>query len=314
MNTKPLWSLLRPVLWPTAVADAFLGTACSILGGADMNLLELPFAAGFSLFLYAGGMVLNDICDAESDAAEERERPIPSGDITKGQAVGVFIFLWVCAGFMAYQLPRESWALAGSCAAMVVLYNLTHKRLRVLSPFLMGGARALDVATAAVAAGLSVSGILSNAAVLAVIGSYATYVVAVTFFSLLEDKRDAGILLFSLLSAFLALACALPLKNLTEPGQPHLWFFMVLFTILSFVLGAIYFYFSKKHQPALSTFVPFALAPLTLLGGTGLLFLTISEKGSPVMIPGLVLSAFYPLLAGVFSLKAAKLIRQKKGD
>jgi 4-hydroxybenzoate polyprenyltransferase len=314
MNVRPLWSLLRPVLWPTAVADAFLGTACARLGGATMDLQALPFAAGFSLFLYGGGMVLNDLCDVSSDRAEGKNRPIVTGDITRSQAWIVLAFLWGCAAFLAYKLPSAAWPYALLCASVVAAYNLVHKRLRTVSPFLMGTARALGVLTAATAAGLSTASLLSATPVIAVVCAYSLYVVAVTFFSLLEDSADKINMLFSFGAALLCLACAWPLLDIPEPGQPHLWFFLMLFIVLMFITGGLYVLFSARYRPALPLFVPFALAPLTLLGGMGFVFLTFSEKGSPVIVPGLVLAGFYPLIAGAFSIKAARLVKKGKGQ
>ena len=65
-----------PTVWTNALAGAVLAT-----GGAPE--IWPVILSGLALtFFYEGGMWLNDAFDAEIDAAERADRPIPNGEVT----------------------------------------------------------------------------------------------------------------------------------------------------------------------------------------------------------------------------------------
>ena len=98
MKTTDLLDLVRIPNVFTAMSDVVAGTA--IVAARDPDGLRWT-GAGAALLassaIYMAGMALNDVADAEVDAAERPTRPIPSGRVRKGQAAGVTIFL-VLAG------------------------------------------------------------------------------------------------------------------------------------------------------------------------------------------------------------------------
>ncbi|MDX5436080.1 MAG: UbiA family prenyltransferase, partial [Pontibacter sp.] len=87
--------LMRPANIVTAIADIMLGYAAS---GAllSLQLWENGFEAGnlyllgwlalATIGLYGGGVVFNDVFDADLDRVERPERPIPSGVASVGGA------------------------------------------------------------------------------------------------------------------------------------------------------------------------------------------------------------------------------------
>jgi len=133
-----------PTVWTNAVAGATLA------GGAEAGVLAL---AALSLSLsYVGGMWLNDAFDADIDARERKDRPIPTGAATVGQAfAGGFAML--AAGVALAFLISPGAGLTGlALAAAIVLYDWLHKRT-ALSPVIMGAARFLAYGVGAMAAG-----------------------------------------------------------------------------------------------------------------------------------------------------------------
>ncbi|MEV3972290.1 SCO3242 family prenyltransferase [Streptomyces sp. NPDC050698] len=102
--------------------------------------------AASSVSLYWAGMALNDWADREEDARERPERPVPSGRISAGAALGI------AGGLTAAGLALG--ALAGGrrvllrrtlpLAATVWAYDLGLKHTP-LGPVAMAAARALDV-------------------------------------------------------------------------------------------------------------------------------------------------------------------------
>lgn len=135
-----------PTVWTNALAGAVLGA-----GGAPDVAPVLIAAVALSLF-YEGGMWLNDAFDAEIDAKERANRPIPMGEIGRGS---VFLGGWamLAAGVAVSFLLGPAAGGAGCLlAGAVVLYDWLHKRT-ALSPVIMGATRFLSYALAALAVG-----------------------------------------------------------------------------------------------------------------------------------------------------------------
>jgi len=79
MRARDLFELVRLPNVFTAPADVAMGLAAA--GASWEPRYALLFGA--SMLAYAGGMALNDACDAELDAVERPKRPIPSGRVSR---------------------------------------------------------------------------------------------------------------------------------------------------------------------------------------------------------------------------------------
>lgn len=132
-----------PTVWTNALAGAVLSGAPVIDGRL------LPVLVGVSL-AYVGGMFLNDAFDAEIDAAERPERPIPSGEVSR-RAVYAWGYAMLAASVLMLVAAGGLWpggsaawvGVAGvALAGAIVLYNWHHKQ-NPLSPVIMAACRAL---------------------------------------------------------------------------------------------------------------------------------------------------------------------------
>ncbi len=130
------------------------------------------------------------------------------------------------------------------------------------------------------------------------VSAYGFYVISVTFYSLLEDGRDTGVLVFALIAAMLSVATVWPLATMLGEDNAALWGMLMIAVVFMFLIGGVYVYLSTKYRKALGAFVPFFLSPLCLLGGLGFVFLTARIEPVAGVMPSLVLAAFYPPLAG----------------
>jgi 4-hydroxybenzoate polyprenyltransferase len=134
--------LLRPANSMTAMADVLAGVAVALFvsGGSALGGFGLLVLSGG--LLYAGGVALNDACDAGIDAIERPERPIPSGRISR-RAAFALAYAMLALG-LAFALFHS--ALAGGVAlatvAFIAFYDTYAKRDPVLGPFAMGLCRA----------------------------------------------------------------------------------------------------------------------------------------------------------------------------
>jgi 4-hydroxybenzoate polyprenyltransferase len=152
-----------------ASADALGGAAAAGGGAASIALAALAL----SLF-YLGGMWLNDAFDAEVDARERADRPIPRGEIARGTVFAIGFAMLAGGVALAAMLGPGPGAAGALLAVAVILYDWLHKRMAT-APLLMGAARMLSYGVAALAVGALTGAVLGGAA-----GLFA-YVVGLTF-------------------------------------------------------------------------------------------------------------------------------------
>ena len=75
-----------PSVVSNVVAAAWLSS--HVGAGEHVEWLTLALAAMGGILIYAGGATLNDVVDADFDAARRPERAIPSGRVGRLQALG----------------------------------------------------------------------------------------------------------------------------------------------------------------------------------------------------------------------------------
>lgn len=237
LRSQSVWAylqLMRPANILTAWADILLGFAAAgavspLLAGEAPLLSWLPL--GWLVLstsgLYGGGVVFNDVFDAELDAEERPERPIPSGRASLGGAVLLGSCLLAVGGVAAAQVSVASALIAVGVAIAALLYDRVGKHQTLIGPINMGFCRGgnLLLGVSAVPAMLAERWFL---ALLPVV-----YIAAVTAISQGEvqgGKRKTGIL--ALLLAGLVFIGLIGLGLLPEY---HLLFalpFMILFAML----------------------------------------------------------------------------------
>jgi 4-hydroxybenzoate polyprenyltransferase len=131
----------------TAVADVAMGylvTHGDLQPPAHFAMLVIA-----SCLLYLGGIVLNDVFDADIDAVEQPNRPIPSGRIA-WRAAAVVGWAMLASGILApwfASFVTGDWrpgAIATLLAVFVVMYDRVLKRTPV-APLVMGACRMLNV-------------------------------------------------------------------------------------------------------------------------------------------------------------------------
>lgn len=142
MNTKPYLLLIRPANIVTAFSDILAGVAIASIGMAStaviLDIYGTTFLLLSTLFLYGGGIAFNDVCDADLDAKERPERPIPSGQITKGTALIFVIILFILGIFFAFLHNPISGLIAIFIMACAVIYDKYGKHHSLFGPINMG--------------------------------------------------------------------------------------------------------------------------------------------------------------------------------
>ncbi|MEH2421452.1 MAG: UbiA-like protein EboC [Nostoc sp.] len=140
--------LIRPANIVTAWADILVGFAASGSGIIFIKLIngEASFAILISLAwlllattgLYGGGIVFNDVFDAELDAKERPNRAIPSGRVSRQNASLLGSILFAIGIIAAFQVSWLSAAIAIFIALASLLYDALAKHHPFFGPLNMG--------------------------------------------------------------------------------------------------------------------------------------------------------------------------------
>ncbi len=149
-----LLRLMRPANIITAFSDILAGMAISgyftNLYGQTTNLTAFILLLLSTACLYGGGVVMNDVFDADLDKVERPERPIPSGLIRKNFAAGFGLVLLLAgilfAGFVQpHHFFSISFFLAAGIAIAALVYDKFGKHHPLLGPLNMGVCRGLNL-------------------------------------------------------------------------------------------------------------------------------------------------------------------------
>jgi 4-hydroxybenzoate polyprenyltransferase len=131
----------------TAAADVMMGFLVT-QGTLQPAAYFIPLVAA-SCLLYLSGMVLNDVFDADIDALERPQRPIPSGRVSlrAASAAGwALLASGILVAWLASSLARDAspGIIATFLAGCIVLYDAVLKRTP-FAPLAMGACRMLNV-------------------------------------------------------------------------------------------------------------------------------------------------------------------------
>lgn len=149
-----------------ARADAHLALArisnaptvvSNVLAGVALASAVAPVTVGGTVLLavamvlyYTAGMYLNDLFDLDIDRRERPERPLPSGRVARGEALGVTVLLFSFGTFCLALLGTAPLVSGLVLVALIVLYDAWHKT-NPLSPLVMASTRVMVYVTAFVA-------------------------------------------------------------------------------------------------------------------------------------------------------------------
>ncbi|WP_276089614.1 UbiA-like protein EboC [Pedobacter sp. JY14-1] len=232
--------LMRPANVVTAIADVLAGMAIAgyFLGQQDGFWLGGPASLSYipvlliciaTICLYAGGIILNDVFDAELDKIERPERPIPSGLISRNAAAifgGVFFFIAI---FAAGLYSDEARYLAVAIMVSCLVYDKYLKHHAVFGPLNMGLCRGLNLLL-----GISiVPGMVQQLWYLAIIPIL--YIAAITMISRGEVHGGNKNTLYFAAALYLLVIGCIAGFGIRNSQVPLTAFFLVLFAVMIFI-------------------------------------------------------------------------------
>ncbi len=129
---------------PPDIIVGFLAVSVYLSSSTGSGISDLVILIFSSIFLYVGGLVLNDLFDIKVDRLERPNRPLPSGRIKKGKAILVTVFLFSLGLVLAALVNPTSLGISLLLIVGIVAYDYRIKN-GFFRPFLMAGIRSLNV-------------------------------------------------------------------------------------------------------------------------------------------------------------------------
>lgn len=140
---KQYAELVRISNLPTCWTNVLTGCAIGSLAASESLAIKPVFILSTIISLYyMAGMALNDLGDAGIDRKQRPDRPIASGLISPRAALIFIVSLFVTATALLLIFFAHCIYLALMLAAMIILYDITHKRSSY-SVIFMASCRAL---------------------------------------------------------------------------------------------------------------------------------------------------------------------------
>lgn len=238
---RAYFELLRLPAVFTAMADVMMGYLVTHQDLRPVALFLLLAAA--SSCLYLAGMVFNDVFDADLDARQRPQRPIPSGRVAHRSAwrlaaslLGTGVAAASLAGWLA-----GTWrpgTIAVLLAFCILLYDGALKRI-VVAPLGMGACRMLNVLL-----GMSLAGTASaelatpwGTPPLLLAAGIGLYIVGVTLLARTEtatSNRGAMTVATTILVLGLALLASAPWGGAVLVVAPQGWY--LLWAVLALII------------------------------------------------------------------------------
>ena len=138
---RGLIHLFRPELPFAAGICVLLGEIIALGHLPALREAVLGFSCGF--FISATALILNDYFDLEVDQINAPERPLPSGQVTKGEVVALSILTTLFGLASAYWIGLPELLVALVFCFIGVLYNWKYKEAGLLGNLMVSASTAV---------------------------------------------------------------------------------------------------------------------------------------------------------------------------
>lgn len=161
--------LVRPPNLFTVPGDPLAGFVVAGVGAGGVPSLSLAVLPVLSaLCLYVGGLIGNDVADEAEDRRDRPERPIPSGRISRREALAAAVLCGVLGLLLALAAGGRVFLAAVLVQVAVLAYNGGLKRFTIPGALAMGACRGGSVLLGATAVGWPACGSSGLVVVLAI--------------------------------------------------------------------------------------------------------------------------------------------------
>ena len=127
----------------TAFSNVLIGYFFSF--SFNSEIIFLPYLLATSGMLFCSGMIFNDYFDYNLDKKERSFRPLPSGKISKHNALLIGFILIILANISASFLGFDSLIISLILSCIILFYNLKLKSISFLGIFNLSLIRMLNI-------------------------------------------------------------------------------------------------------------------------------------------------------------------------
>jgi len=186
---KQYAALMRISNLPTCWTNVLTGCAIGSVGACEpVAILPVIILAIIISLFYMAGMALNDLVDVKIDKEQRPDRPIASGRISPRAALIFIVMLFATAIILLLIYFRHCIYLAMLLAAMIVLYDITHKRFSYSVVFMASCRALIYIISACAVFGAGTREFSTDIAIAsAILGSY---IALVTLIARSENKQQ----------------------------------------------------------------------------------------------------------------------------
>ena len=261
-----------PTCWTNVLTGSVIG---SMAASSPLVILPVVVLSIIISLFYMAGMALNDLMDLKIDQQQRPDRPIASGRISPRSALIFTILLFDTATILLLIYFPHCIYLALLLTAMIILYDLTHKRF-ACSIIFMASCRALIYVISAYAAfGDSTREFWTDTAISSTI--LALYIAFMTMIARSENKQQIDS------RRWLSIAIMLLIPAVFILSLPRLLYPYIVAIILLIVLSRAAI-FVLREPPRIKQAVLTWLACICLLD---CLFLAVLANPIPAAVAGL---------------------------
>jgi 4-hydroxybenzoate polyprenyltransferase len=221
-----LLRLTRPANIVTAISDILAGAAVAGFAGGVIELPSVLLLILATIGLYGGGVVFNDVFDAELDRVERPERPIPSGLISEKEGTMLGTFLLIIGVTAAFRAAYPSGTIALAIAIAALVYDKWGKHHRFLGPLNMGLCRGLNLLL-----GMSLMpGVIFQSGYLALVP--VLYIAAITMISRGEVHGGKSTTILAAAFLYVVVMASILCVSIVNGNVLYTLFFLVLLAVL----------------------------------------------------------------------------------
>jgi len=166
-----------------ALIAILIGFALS--NGMNYSLALTAALSGF--LICAGGQAINDYFDYKIDAKLSKNKPIPSGRVTRKEALWFSIDLFILGNFLAYSINPIAMNIALAFTFLLVIYPAILNKVKYLGNFVVAGGTAITFVFGSVATG----GLSQLVLALAITAFFANLAREITK-DIQDTKKDEG--------------------------------------------------------------------------------------------------------------------------
>ncbi|MGD1839028.1 MAG: UbiA family prenyltransferase, partial [Nitrososphaeraceae archaeon] len=122
------FTLIRVPNLFTVISNILVGYFL-VVATYDTDIYQLFYLILVSIFLYIGGVVMNDLFDIKLDKSERPERPLPSNQIKKKNAIIICIVSISMSLFISFFLLHYyTFIITLSMILLIIIYNSKTKK------------------------------------------------------------------------------------------------------------------------------------------------------------------------------------------